>query len=118
MRALGDPDAFPASDLGVQLAAKQLGLPADTPPAHRTQCAVEALAGLRDPTSVDRARPRRQQLAATGDPEGEVKMETLHVRTVDSPVGPLTLAGKDGRLRHLRMVDQTYEPSREGWDAG
>ncbi len=42
-------------------------------------------------------------------------METLHVRTVDSPVGPLTLAGKDGRLRHLRMVDQTYEPSREGW---
>jgi methylated-DNA-[protein]-cysteine S-methyltransferase len=44
-------------------------------------------------------------------------METLHYRTVDSPVGPLTLAGRDGRLRHLRMVDQTYEPSREGWMA-
>lgn len=29
MRALGDPDAFPASDLGLQLAARQLGLPAD-----------------------------------------------------------------------------------------
>ncbi|MGA7051891.1 MAG: DNA-3-methyladenine glycosylase 2 family protein [Mycobacterium sp.] len=28
MRGLGDPDAFPASDLGLQLAAKQLGLPA------------------------------------------------------------------------------------------
>ncbi len=42
-------------------------------------------------------------------------MDTLQVRTVDSPVGPLTLAGKNGRLRHLRMVDQTYEPSREGW---
>ncbi|KLO28194.1 DNA-3-methyladenine glycosylase 2 family protein [Mycobacterium haemophilum] len=27
MRGLGDPDAFPASDLGVQLAAQQLGLP-------------------------------------------------------------------------------------------
>lgn len=27
MRALGDPDAFPARDLGVQVAAKQLGLP-------------------------------------------------------------------------------------------
>ncbi len=27
MRALGDPDAFPASDLGVLVAAKQLGLP-------------------------------------------------------------------------------------------
>jgi AraC family transcriptional regulator, regulatory protein of adaptative response / DNA-3-methyladenine glycosylase II len=27
MRGLGDPDAFPASDLGLSLAAKQLGLP-------------------------------------------------------------------------------------------
>jgi AraC family transcriptional regulator, regulatory protein of adaptative response / DNA-3-methyladenine glycosylase II len=27
MRGLGDPDAFPASDLGLQLAATQLGLP-------------------------------------------------------------------------------------------
>ena len=42
-------------------------------------------------------------------------MTTLQCRTVDSPVGPLTLAGRDGRLRHLRMVDQTYEPSRDGW---
>jgi AraC family transcriptional regulator, regulatory protein of adaptative response / DNA-3-methyladenine glycosylase II len=29
MRALGDPDAFPASDLGLRLAAERLGLPAD-----------------------------------------------------------------------------------------
>jgi AraC family transcriptional regulator of adaptative response / DNA-3-methyladenine glycosylase II len=29
MRGLGDPDAFPASDLGVLLAAKQVGLPED-----------------------------------------------------------------------------------------
>lgn len=36
-------------------------------------------------------------------------------RTVDSPVGPLTLAGRNGRLGHLRMVDQTYEPDRRGW---
>lgn len=42
-------------------------------------------------------------------------METLQSRTVDSPVGPLTLAGRNGRLRHLRMVDQTYEPSRDDW---
>jgi methylated-DNA-[protein]-cysteine S-methyltransferase len=47
--------------------------------------------------------------------EGEV-MEALQFRTMDSPVGLLTLAGKDGRLRHLRMVDQTYEPSRDGWE--
>lgn len=29
MRGLGDPDAFPISDLGLRLAAKQLGLPTD-----------------------------------------------------------------------------------------
>jgi AraC family transcriptional regulator of adaptative response / DNA-3-methyladenine glycosylase II len=29
MRGLGDPDAFPASDLGLRAAAKQLGLPED-----------------------------------------------------------------------------------------
>jgi methylated-DNA-[protein]-cysteine S-methyltransferase len=44
-------------------------------------------------------------------------METLQYRIVDSPVGTLTLAGRDDRLRHLRMVDQTYEPSHEGWMA-
>ncbi|WP_454791284.1 methylated-DNA--[protein]-cysteine S-methyltransferase [Mycolicibacterium lutetiense] len=42
-------------------------------------------------------------------------MTTLRYRTMDSPVGLLTLAGRDGKLMHLRMVDQTYEPSREGW---
>ena len=44
-------------------------------------------------------------------------METVHFRTMESPVGTLTLAGSGGRLRHLRMVDQTYEPSRDGWEA-
>lgn len=43
-------------------------------------------------------------------------MDALQFRTMDSPVGILTLAGKDGRLRHLRMVDQTYEPSHQGWE--
>jgi methylated-DNA-[protein]-cysteine S-methyltransferase len=43
-------------------------------------------------------------------------MTTLQCRSVDSPVGQLTLAGRDGRLMHLRMVDQTYEPSRDGWE--
>jgi methylated-DNA-[protein]-cysteine S-methyltransferase len=43
-------------------------------------------------------------------------MQALQVRTVDSPVGQLTLAGTNGRVRHLRMVDQTYEPSHGGWE--
>ncbi|MDT5006694.1 MAG: methylated-DNA-[protein]-cysteine S-methyltransferase [Mycobacterium sp.] len=42
-------------------------------------------------------------------------MSTIQFRSIDSPVGLLTLAGRDGRLMHLRMVDQTYEPSRDRW---
>ena len=42
-------------------------------------------------------------------------MGALQFRTMDSPVGQLTLAGKQGRLMHQRMVDHTYAPSREGW---
>ena len=44
-------------------------------------------------------------------------MDTLRCRTVDSPIGPLTLAGNGSRIRHLRMVDQTYEPDRAGWES-
>jgi methylated-DNA-[protein]-cysteine S-methyltransferase len=41
----------------------------------------------------------------------------IEYRTIDSPIGPLTLAGQDSLLTMLRMVDQTYEPSRTGWAA-
>ena len=41
----------------------------------------------------------------------------IHYRTIDSPIGLLTLAGRDQVLTNLRMVDQTYEPSRSGWTA-
>lgn len=43
-------------------------------------------------------------------------MAPVHFRIIESPVGPLTLAGRDGGLQHLRMVDQTYEPNRDGWE--
>jgi methylated-DNA-[protein]-cysteine S-methyltransferase len=42
--------------------------------------------------------------------------EGMQTRTMQSPVGTITLAGRDGKLRHLRMDDQTYEPSHEGWE--
>ncbi|BBZ76934.1 methylated-DNA--protein-cysteine methyltransferase [Mycolicibacterium anyangense] len=42
-------------------------------------------------------------------------MTTLRYRIIDSPVGPLTLAGRDSTLMHLRMVDQTHEPDRSDW---
>lgn len=43
-------------------------------------------------------------------------MTGMQFRSIDSPVGLLTLAGVDGRLEHLRMEDQTYEPNRTGWE--
>lgn len=39
----------------------------------------------------------------------------LRYRIIDSPVGPLTLAGDGSTLMHLRMTDQTHEPDRSGW---
>jgi methylated-DNA-[protein]-cysteine S-methyltransferase len=39
----------------------------------------------------------------------------MRYRTIDSPIGPLTLAGSGTALTNLRMIDQTYEPSRAGW---
>jgi methylated-DNA-[protein]-cysteine S-methyltransferase len=39
----------------------------------------------------------------------------IHYRTIDSPIGPLALAGTGRVLTHLRMVDQSHEPSRADW---
>ncbi|MGB3893488.1 MAG: methylated-DNA--[protein]-cysteine S-methyltransferase [Mycolicibacter sinensis] len=36
-------------------------------------------------------------------------------RTIDSPIGPLTLAGEDGKLSHLLMLDHSHAPDRTGW---
>ncbi len=42
---------------------------------------------------------------------------TTTCRTIDSPVGPLTLAGHGTTLTNLRMVDQTHEPAaRAEWE--
>lgn len=43
-------------------------------------------------------------------------MSAMQYRTIESPVGPLTLAGDGRRLMHLWMVDQTHEPSYGGWE--
>jgi methylated-DNA-[protein]-cysteine S-methyltransferase len=39
----------------------------------------------------------------------------IRYRTIDSPIGCLTLAGRGSVLTNLRMVDQTYEPDRADW---
>ncbi|HYB38424.1 MAG TPA: methylated-DNA--[protein]-cysteine S-methyltransferase [Mycobacterium sp.] len=41
----------------------------------------------------------------------------IRYRTIDSPIGPLTLAGHGPVLTNLRMVEHTYEPSRSDWVA-
>ena len=63
MRALGDPDAFPATDLGVRLAARELGLPATPGRADRARRRLAAVAGLRGAVPVGHRRPRHQRPA-------------------------------------------------------
>lgn len=43
-------------------------------------------------------------------------MTPLRYRIVDSPIGPLTLAGIGSTLMHLRMAVQTHEPDRSNWE--
>lgn len=44
-------------------------------------------------------------------------MIKIHCRTIDSPVGPLTLAGHAGTLTNLRMLDQAHPPPDQGeWE--
>lgn len=44
-------------------------------------------------------------------------MTTTRFRTIDSPIGPLTLAGDDRALTHLLMHEQSHPPKRrETWD--
>lgn len=50
----------------------------------------------------------------TADPS---TTDPIRFREVDSPVGPLTLAGRGGRLSHLCMHDQRHPPAgRDGWE--
>jgi methylated-DNA-[protein]-cysteine S-methyltransferase len=39
----------------------------------------------------------------------------IHYRNIDSPIGPLVLAGRGRALTNLRMVDQTYGADRTDW---
>lgn len=43
-------------------------------------------------------------------------MKTISYRIMDSPVGPLTIAGHDDGITNMRMEDQLYPPKdQEGW---
>ena len=42
-------------------------------------------------------------------------MDKVRFSTMDSPIGPLTLAGTGSTLTHLRMAGQAHEPDRAHW---
>ena len=47
-----------------------------------------------------------------------MKTATTRCRTIDSPIGPLTLAGDGDTLTNLRMDDQAHPPSgQDRWTA-
>ena len=106
MRALGDPDAFPESDLGVRHAAELLGL-ASTPAAlvERSQrwrpwraYAVQYLWSV-DDHRINDWPPRRHDQP---DKQRKPMTETL-TSTIESPIGPLTLD------RARRRLDQPVD---------
>lgn len=69
MRGLGDPNAFPASDLGLKLAAKQLGLPDQE--RSLDQHSQRWRPGLLcHPALVDRSRTSGEPMATQGATKG------------------------------------------------
>ena len=66
MRALGDPDAFPDGDLGVQRGAGRLGLPATPAALRRPVRPLATVAVLRRPVPVGGDRTSGQPVAAPG----------------------------------------------------
>jgi len=42
-------------------------------------------------------------------------VDKVRFSTMDSPIGPLTLAGAGSTLTHLRMAGQAHEPDRAHW---
>jgi len=54
-------------------------------------------------------------VGASGGPQAIKGDRMICYRTIDSPIGLLTLAGRGHVLTNLRMVDQTHEPNRVGW---
>src|SRR4051812_29742643 len=66
-------------------------------------------------TSHQRGVPAPSDVASGTVMPAATLVEMLTSRTIDSPVGPLTIAGTDGVVHHLRMDAQSYPP--KGQDA-
>ena len=95
MRALGDPDAFPASDLGVLHGLRALGVEADAREAERRSQAW---------------RPFRAYtvLHLWKALESGARDVSETYTTMPSPVGELLLTAEDGRLTGLYLPSDRY----------
>jgi methylated-DNA-[protein]-cysteine S-methyltransferase len=56
-------------------------------------------------------------LAAEGKGIMTTAVQALTCRTIDSPIGPLTLAGMGATLTRLVIAGQRREPDRNGWES-
>ena len=108
MRALGDPDAFLPTDLGIRRAATGVGPALDPGRTHRPRGGLAALAGVRGPVPVGDRQPPDQLPTRT---RTFVMSSTKQHTVTDSPYGPLTLVADDGVLCGLYMTDQRHRPA-------
>ncbi len=124
MRALGDPDAFPATDLGVRAAARELGLPghpgrADQPrrppggPGGPTRCSTCGPPATTPSTTCPPPPERISPMTATAVPEPGTAIAGVpaltHV-TIGSPIG----AAHPGRRRRRGWPGCTWTRSGTG----
>lgn len=65
-------------------------------------------------TSTTTATKTSGEVSARKSRSVSNKMTTTVYCTIDSPIGPLTIAGHDGTVTHLRMVDQAHPPTGQG----
>ena len=128
MRGLGDPDAFPAGDLGVRAGLRSLGLERRVPtPDGRARSGVP---GVPTPCSTSGPPATMPSTACPADPAGDPAASTgaiddhprptptattavgtrRHLVLQDTPVGPLTLVAEDGALVGVWMEDQRHHP--------
>ena len=101
MRALGDPDAFLPTDLGVRKALERLGLPTTAALIARRR-ALAALARLRRPAPV----------GTRLDPQGENLSRCTPQRS-DTPAGPFTIVASDEARARERLDRRPRAPARD-----
>ena len=94
MRGLGDPDAFPVSRSRRARRGEDLGLPAEPKALDGTERGWRPWRAYATQHLWTALEHDSQRVATQGCQEGG--RMTVQYRTIDSPVGPLTLAGETG----------------------